>query len=126
MIRQKEINDDLALRCFFMVAFSNLRYTNTDSIIRISDVVWNEDIGQIIKINWCKAMIDDMRTCGRLFKMDKSKRLAKSVDHISICGCLLFLVVSFFSSFFYLISLYYLYIQIFAPALFFNNNYYFC
>ena len=30
-------------------------------------------------------MIDDMRTCGRLFKMDKSKRLAKPVDHISIC-----------------------------------------
>ena len=45
MIRKKEINDDLALRCFFMVAFSNLLYTNTESIIWISDVVWTEDIG---------------------------------------------------------------------------------
>jgi len=70
-------------------------------------------------------MIDDMRTCGRLFKMDKSKRLAKPVDHISICGCPLFLVVSFFLSFFSILYYYTIFIYKFFYILYFfyNNNY---
>lgn len=51
-IENKEIGDDLVVRCFFMVVFSNLLYPNTDSNIRISDVVWTKDIGHIRKINW--------------------------------------------------------------------------
>jgi hypothetical protein len=89
---EKEFDDDVVLRCFFMVAFSNLLYPNTDFNIKIFDVVWIEDIGQISKINWCKAMVDDLRSCGKLYKVAKTKRLTKPVDFISF----LFLAACYF------------------------------
>ena len=84
-----------------MVAFSQLLFMNTNSYIRITDVTCTNDVPRIHNLNWCKAMVDNLRQSGRLYKMEKRKKLMlkKSGDGPSICSCTLFLVVSLFFSF---------------------------
>jgi hypothetical protein len=57
----KEFDDDLALKCFFMVAFSQLLFPNTTSYIRVAEVTWTDDVPHIRNLNWYKAMVDNLR-----------------------------------------------------------------
>jgi hypothetical protein len=48
------------LKCFFMVAFSQLLFPNT-TYIRVAEVTWTDDVPHIRNLNWYKAMVDNLR-----------------------------------------------------------------
>jgi hypothetical protein len=48
------------LKCFFMVAFSQLLFTNT-TYIKVAEVTWTDDVPHIRNLNWYKAMVDNLR-----------------------------------------------------------------
>jgi hypothetical protein len=58
--KSKKLVGDLGVRAFFMAAFQTLLFSNTDSHIRLEDVIFTEDIDNIGKRNWCKAVIDNL------------------------------------------------------------------
>lgn len=62
----KTLTGNLALRAFFMCTFQSLLFSNTDSYIRLEDVNNTEDLENIGNMNWCKAVVDNLRkaACG--------------------------------------------------------------
>jgi hypothetical protein len=53
-----------------MAAFQSLLFSNIDTHIQLEDVIFTEDIDNIGKRNWCKAIIDNLSRAARLFKKD--------------------------------------------------------
>jgi len=90
-LKSKKLTGDLGLRAFFMAVFQSLLFSNTDSCIRLEDVIYTEDLDNIGKINWCKAVVDNLSKAARLYKKDFA---AKGV-HAPLTGCGIFLMVSF-------------------------------
>jgi hypothetical protein len=60
----------LGLRAFFMVAFQTLLFSNTDTHIRVEDVIYTEDLDNISNVNWCKVVVNNLNRAARLFKKD--------------------------------------------------------
>ena len=67
---RKTLIENLALRAFFMCTFQSLLFSNTDSYIRLEDVKNTEDLENIGSINWCKAVVDNLRKAARLYKKE--------------------------------------------------------
>ena len=92
MIVKAKCDLSLSLRSFFLVTFCTLLFSNTDCYIRVKDALWTEDLDNIGNINWCKAVIDEIRLCARLYHADKKKKAKPPVT-----GCGMLLTVSFSS-----------------------------
>jgi len=86
----KTLTENLALRAFFMCTFQSLLFSNTDSYIRLEDVKNTEDLENIGNINWCKAVVDNLRKAARLYKKDFVQKGIMA----PITGCGIFLLVS--------------------------------
>ncbi|TVU13740.1 hypothetical protein EJB05_37166, partial [Eragrostis curvula] len=76
------LDDDLCLRLFFMVANLTILTPNTDSYIRIADAKLCENLKTIQRIDWCKVVLDNLRDAGRKWKAAKKEKP-------SIHGCVL-------------------------------------
>jgi hypothetical protein len=87
---EKRLTGNLALRAFFMVLFQSLLFCNTDSKARLQDVAYTKDLENIGKINWCKAVVDNLCKSARLYRKEYSK---KGYDS-PLNGCGIFLTVS--------------------------------
>jgi hypothetical protein len=83
----------LGLRVFFMAAFQTLLFSNTDTHIRLEDVIYTEDIDNISNVNWCKVVVQNLNRAAQLFKKDFP---IKGIN-TPLTGCDIFLMVmSFF------------------------------
>jgi hypothetical protein len=82
----------LGLRAFFMAAFQTLLFSNTDTHIRLEDVIYTEDINNISNVNWCKVVVDNLNREARLFKNDFS---IKGIN-TPLTRCDIFLMVTSF------------------------------
>jgi hypothetical protein len=86
----------LGLREFFMAAFQTLLFSNTDTHIRLEDVIYTEDLDNISNVNWCKVVVDNLNRAARLFKKDFP---LKGINTL-LTGCSIFLMVKSFILFF--------------------------
>jgi hypothetical protein len=82
----------LGLRAFFMALFQCLLFSNTDSHMRLEDVIYTEDLDNIGNINWCKAVVDNLSKAARLYRKD----FAVKGINAPLTGCGIFLIVSVF------------------------------
>jgi hypothetical protein len=82
----------LGLRAFFMAAFQTLLFSNTDTHIRLEDVIYTKDIDNISNVNWCKVVVDNLNRAARLFKKDFP---LKGINTL-LTGCNIFLMVKYF------------------------------
>jgi hypothetical protein len=82
----------LGLRAFFMALFQTLLFSNTDTHIRLKDVIYTEDIDNINNVNWCKVVVDNLNRAARLFKKDFP---LKGIN-TPLSGCGIFLMVKSF------------------------------
>jgi len=92
---------DVAVRCWLMHAFCTLLFANTDNYIRLDDIIWTADVRCISGINWCKAVVDDLRHAARLYKHESFVK--GKIAPINGCGIFLvvsYLIILFFSSFY--------------------------
>jgi hypothetical protein len=55
----------LGLRAFFMVAFQTLLFSNTDTHIRLEDVIYTGDLDNIGNVNWCKVVVNNLNRAAR-------------------------------------------------------------
>jgi hypothetical protein len=90
----------LGLRAFFMAAFQTLLFSNTDTHIRLEDVIYTKDIANISSVNWCKVVVDNLNRAARLFKKDFP---IKGIN-TPLTGCDIFLMVK---SFFFILTLFF-------------------
>ena len=67
-IQFRTLQGDVAVRCWLMHAFCTLLFANTDNYIRLDDIIWTADVRCISGINWCKAVVDDLRHAARLYR----------------------------------------------------------
>lgn len=95
MVTSRECDDNFAIRAFFMVAFNLLLFINTDSYIRVADAKWTENLDVIDGINWCKALIDNLRFSARLWRNERDEKEHANIKKIAINGCGIFLNVSY-------------------------------
>ncbi|PUZ44742.1 hypothetical protein GQ55_8G143400 [Panicum hallii var. hallii] len=95
MVTSRECDDNFAIRAFFIVAFNLLLFINTDSYIRVADAKWTENLDVIDGINWCKALIDNLRFSARLWRNERDKKEHANIKKIAINGCGIFLNVSY-------------------------------
>jgi len=91
-LRSGRLGGVLGLRSFFLVVFQCLLFSNTDSHIRLEDVMYTEDLVNIGNINWCKAVVDNLNKASRLFRKDFPSKGVLT----PLTGCGIFLNVSFF------------------------------
>jgi hypothetical protein len=84
------INNDLAVRIFFVIAFNKLLFHAVDNNIREKDVFLTMDVSDFANVNWCKAVLDELRYSAIMWWSKKKK---------SISGCALFLIVSYSSTY---------------------------
>lgn len=90
---QGRLTGELALRCFFIVAFHSLLFSNTGCKIRNENVGYTEDLDHIGNKNWCKSVVDELCKAARLYRKD----YASKGEQAPISGCCIFLNVSFSS-----------------------------
>jgi len=100
-IQFRTLQGDVAVRCWLMHAFCTLLFANTDNYIRLDDIIWTADVRCISGINWCKAVVDNLRHAARLYRHESFVK----GEITPINGCGIFLVVSYliilsFSSFY--------------------------
>jgi len=80
------IDDDMAIRFFFIIACNKLLFPSTDNNIRCKDVYLTRDLTCLPGLNWCKAVVDDLQDVAFTWWADKTKK--------SLSGCAIFLIVS--------------------------------
>lgn len=73
-----------------MALFQCILFSNTDSKVRLGDVMYTEDLRNMGNINWCKAVVDNLSKAARLYRKDFA---SKGVD-APMSGCGIFLTVS--------------------------------
>jgi hypothetical protein len=84
------INNDLAVRIFFMVAFNKL-FPAVGNNVKGKDAFMTMDVSDFPNVNWCKVVVDEIRHSAIAWRSEKKK---------SIPGCALFLIVSLSSPLF--------------------------
>ena len=100
-IQFRTLQGDVAVRCWLMHAFCTLLFANTDNYIRLDDIIWTADVRCISGINWCKAVVDDLRHAARLYRHESFVK--GKIAPINGCGIFLvvsYLIILFFSSFY--------------------------
>jgi hypothetical protein len=91
----------LGMRAFFMAAFQTLLLANTDTHIRLEDVIYTEDLDTISNVNCCKVVVDNLKRAAQLFKKDfPLKGINTPLTRYGI-----FLMVKSFYTLFYLLLL---------------------
>nr|XP_034576124.1 uncharacterized protein LOC117839809 isoform X1 [Setaria viridis] len=78
------ITDDMAIRFFFIIACNKLLFPSTDNNIRCKDVYLTRDLSCLPALNWCKAVVDDLREAALNWQSDKAKK--------SFSGCAILLI----------------------------------
>ncbi|KAJ1257448.1 hypothetical protein BS78_K016200 [Paspalum vaginatum] len=81
------IADDLAIRIFFIFASNKLLFPSTDNNIRAKDVYLTRDLSRLPGMNWCKAVVDELRDAARTWRFDRMKKVCPSIS-----GCAIFLI----------------------------------
>uniref|UniRef100_K3Y165 Ubiquitin-like protease family profile domain-containing protein n=1 Tax=Setaria italica TaxID=4555 RepID=K3Y165_SETIT len=79
------ITDDMAIRFFFIIACNKLLFPSTDNNIRCKDVYLTRDLSCLPALNWCKAVVDDLREAALNWQSDKAKK--------SFSGCAILLIL---------------------------------
>ncbi|RLM54265.1 hypothetical protein C2845_PM10G10430 [Panicum miliaceum] len=82
------IGDDMAIRFFFIIACNKLLCSSTDNNIRCRDVYLTSDLFCLSGLNWCKAVVDDLRDATVSWQVDKTK---KSLSEFAILLIILYL-----------------------------------
>jgi hypothetical protein len=80
------IDDDMAIRFFFIIACNKLLFPSTDNNIRCKDVYLTRDLARLPALNWCKAVVDDLREAALTWHTTKANK--------SFSGCAILLIVS--------------------------------
>lgn len=98
LLETGKVGDDMAIRFFFIMAFNKLLFPDTSNNIRGKDAFMTADISGFRNMNWCKALVDNLRDAALSWHMDKNKEGNKSIS-----GCSIFLLVSsyFLFNFYY-------------------------
>jgi hypothetical protein len=81
LISKLFINNDLADRIFFVVAFNKLLFPAVDNNVRGKDTFMTMDVSDFPNVNWCKAVVDEIRHAAITWRSEKKK---------SIPGCAFF------------------------------------
>lgn len=80
------IDDDMAIRFFFVISCNKLLFPSNDNNVRCKDVYLTRDLSRLSRLNWCKAVVDDLRDAALSWQVDKEKK--------SLSGCSILLIVS--------------------------------
>jgi hypothetical protein len=76
------INNDLAVRIFFVLAFNKLLFPAVDNNVRGEGAFMTMDVSDFPNVNWCKTVVDEIRYATITWRSERKK---------SIPGCALFL-----------------------------------
>ncbi|CAN6374823.1 unnamed protein product [Urochloa humidicola] len=79
------IDDDMAIRFFFIIACNKFLFPTTDNNIRCKDIYLTRDLSCLPGLNWCKAVVDDLRDAAVAWRVEKGKK--------SHSGCAIFLII---------------------------------
>ncbi|CAL4995102.1 unnamed protein product [Urochloa decumbens] len=79
------IDNDMAIRFFFIIACNKFLFPSTDNNIRCKDIYLTRDLSCLPGLNWCKAVVDDLRDAAVAWRVDKGKK--------SHSGCAIFLII---------------------------------
>jgi len=83
------IDDETAIRFFFIIASNKLLFPSTDNNIRCKDIYLTRDLSRLSDMNRCKAVVDDLRHAAHAYHIDKTKKGTPSLP-----GCAILLIVS--------------------------------
>ncbi|KAG2563889.1 hypothetical protein PVAP13_8KG371800 [Panicum virgatum] len=83
------IDDETAIRFFFIIASNKLLFPSIDNNIRCKDIYLTRDLSRLSDMNWCKAVVDDLRHAAHAYHIDKTKKGTPSLP-----GCAILLIVS--------------------------------
>ncbi|OEL16488.1 hypothetical protein BAE44_0022495 [Dichanthelium oligosanthes] len=81
------IDDELAIRFFFIIASNKLLFPSTDNNIRSKDIYLTRDLYSLPGMDWCKAVVDDLRDAVVTWQEDKTKKRK------SLPGCAILLII---------------------------------
>jgi hypothetical protein len=73
LLRKLYIDTALAVRIFFVVAFNKLLFLALDNNIRGQDAFLTKDLSQFGNINWCKAVLDELRHAAMMWCSEKTE-----------------------------------------------------
>jgi hypothetical protein len=111
------IKNDLDARVFFVIAFNKLLFPAVDNNVRGKDPFLTMDVSDFTNVNWCKAVVDELRYSAIMWWSEKTK---------SISGCALFLIVSYSSYYLdyilYILILYQILIFLLSMQIFYLDN----
>ncbi|RLM62304.1 hypothetical protein C2845_PM14G07150 [Panicum miliaceum] len=82
------IEDEMAIRFFFIIACNKLLFHSTDNNIGCKDVYLMRDLSRLSDMNWCKAVVDDLRYAAHAYHIDKTKKGTPSLP-----GCAILLII---------------------------------
>jgi len=82
------IDDETAIRFFFIIASNKLLFPSTDNNIRCKDIYLTRDLSRLSDMNWCKAVVDDLRHAAQAYHIDKTKKGTPSLP-----GCAILLII---------------------------------
>ncbi|TVU17591.1 hypothetical protein EJB05_33635, partial [Eragrostis curvula] len=84
LMRKLQLDNALAIRIFFVVAFNKLLFPAVDNNIRGQDAFMTKNWSQFGNMNWCKALVNELRHAAITWRSERKK---------SIPGCAIFLIV---------------------------------
>lgn len=90
VLESRMFDDDMSIRIFFIIASNKLLFPSSDNNIRAKDVYLTRNLSRLPSMNWCKAIIDELRDAIRTWKLDRRRKVFPSIS-----GCAIFLLVSF-------------------------------
>jgi hypothetical protein len=72
------INNDLAVRIFFVVAFNKLLFPAVDTNVRGKDAFMTMDVSDFPIFNWCKVVVDEIHYAAITWWSEKKR--SQSLD----------------------------------------------
>jgi hypothetical protein len=79
LLRKLNIDTALAVRMFFVVAFNKLLFPALDNNIRGQDAFLTKDLSQFVNINWCKAVLHELRHAAIMWRTGVVKKRNSSL-----------------------------------------------
>lgn len=89
-LESRILDDDMCIKIFFMIASNKLLFPSSDNNIRAKDVYLARNLSRLPRLNWCKAVTDEIRDAARTWRLDRTTKVSPSIT-----GCAIFLLVSF-------------------------------
>uniref|UniRef100_A0A0A9AJW3 Uncharacterized protein n=1 Tax=Arundo donax TaxID=35708 RepID=A0A0A9AJW3_ARUDO len=71
LISKCALPNDFAIRIFFVVTFNKLLFPGSDNNIRGQDAFMTKDLSRFRDINWCKAVVDELRHAAITWRSEK-------------------------------------------------------